>query len=312
MMNARHLRIALLAPALSLSSGALAQGRPAPARDSTVVVLLGTGTPAATPDASGPATAVVVGSRVLLFDAGPGVERRLAEAGLPFGRGSKVPTLFVTHLHTDHTLGLPDLIFTSWVMGRRTPLQAYGPRGLGRMVDHLMAAYAEDVRIRTDGLEHETRGGERVAVREIGAGVVYDSAGVRVTAIPVEHGSWPQAFGYRIDTPDRSIVISGDTRPTAALERAARGVDILIHEVYPESRLAPEQRPGGDDWPRYMRAFHTSDVELGRIAARVRPRLLILHHIVRMGGTDAELLRGVRVGGYAGRVVIGRDLDRYR
>jgi ribonuclease Z len=311
-MNRRYVRLIVIAAGLSLASIATAQGRPSPARDSTVVVLLGTGTPAPTPDASGPATAVVFGSRVLLFDAGPGVVRRLAQAGLPFGRGSKVPTLFITHLHTDHTLGLPDLIFTSWVMGRRTPLEAYGPRGLRGMVDHLMAAYAEDVRIRTEGLEHETRGGERVAVHEIGPGVVYDSAGVRVTAIPVEHGSWPQAFGYRIDTPDRSIVISGDTRPTAALERAARGIDILVHEVYPESRLAPEQRPGGDDWPRYMRAFHTSDVELGRIASRARPRLLILHHIVRMGGTDAELVRGVRAGGYTGRVVIGRDLERYR
>jgi len=311
-MTHRHIRLGLIAAGFPLASIAAAQGRPAPARDGTVVVLLGTGTPAPTPDASGPATAVVVGTRVFLFDAGPGVVRRLAEAGLPFGRGSHVPALFITHLHSDHTLGLPDLIFTSWVMGRRTPLAAYGPRGLRRMVDHLMEAYAEDVRIRTEGQEHETRGGERVAVREIGAGIVYDSAGVRVTAIPVEHGSWPQAFGYRIDTPDRSVVISGDTRPSAALEKAARGVDILIHEVYPEVRLAPEQRPGGDDWPRYMRAFHTSDVELGRIAARARPRLLILHHIVRMGGTDAELLRGVRAGGFTGRVVIGRDLERYR
>lgn len=283
---------------------------PAPAQapaDSTVVVLLGTGMPRPDPEASGPATAVVVGARVYLFDAGPGVERRLAAARLPI---NGVTALFLTHLHSDHTLGYPDLIFTSWVMGRRTPLQAYGPTGLRRMTHHLLAAWSEDIAVRTNGLERETPAGYRVAVHEIRAGVVYDSAGVRVTAIPVQHGEWREAFAFRIDTPDRSIVISGDTRPSDALA-AARGVDVLVHEVYPEARLAPEDRPGGEDWPRYMRAFHTSDVELGRIAAAAQPRLIILHHIIRMGGTDAELLAGVRSGGFTGRVVIGRDLERY-
>jgi ribonuclease Z len=260
------------------------------------------------PDASGPATAVVVGRRVFLFDAGPGVERRLAAAQLPI---DGVTALFLTHLHTDHTLGYPDLIFTSWVMGRRSPLQAYGPPGLRRMTDHLVAAWSEDIAIRTNGLEHEAPGGWRVAVHEIGAGVVYDSGGVRVTAIPVRHGEWRHAFAFRIDAPDRAVLISGDARPGEALAEAAREVDVLVHEVYPEVRLAPEPRPGGEEWPRYMRAFHTSDVELGRLAAAAQPRLLVLHHIVRMGGTDEELLEGIRRGGFTGRVVIGRDLERY-
>ena len=284
---------------------------PAPAQapvDSTVVVLLGTGMPRPDPDASGPATAVVVGRRVFLFDAGPGVERRLAAARLPI---DGVTALFLTHLHTDYTLGYPDLIFTSWVMGRRTPLQAYGPRGLRRMTDHLRAAWSEDIAVRTNGLEHEVPAGYRVAVHEIRAGVVYDSAGVRVTAIPVEHGEWRHAFAFRIDTADRSVVISGDTRPSDAVAAAAHGVDVLVHEVYPSTRLAPEDRPGGEDWPRYMRAVHTSDVELGRLAAAAQPRLLVLYHVVRMGGTDEELLAGVRAGGFTGRVVVGKDLERF-
>jgi ribonuclease BN (tRNA processing enzyme) len=274
----------------------------------TQVILLGTGTPYPDPATSGPATAVVVGGRVLLFDAGPGVMRRLRSANLPI---SGPEALFITHLHSDHTLGYADLILTSWVMRRRAPFPVYGPRGLQRMTDHLLAAYSEDIDIRENGLEHEVTGGYRVDVHEIRGGVVYEKDGVRVTAIAVEHGAWKAAFAYRIDTADRSIVISGDTRPSEELVKAASGVDILIHEVYSAARLKPEGRPGGGDWPRYCREYHTSDVELGALALRIRPRLLILDHIIRMGASDEELLAGIRAGGYKERVVIGRDLDRY-
>src|SRR5205085_3658455 len=160
----------------------------------TKVILLGTGTPYPDPAASGPATAVVVGKRVFLIDAGPGVMRRLKAANLPI---NGVEALFITHLHSDHTLGYPDLIFTSWVMGRRTPLEAYGPHGLKRMTAHLIAAYAEDIHIRTYGLERETPNGYRVAVHEIQPGIVYEKDGVRVRAIPVLHGSRKEADPYR-------------------------------------------------------------------------------------------------------------------
>ncbi len=304
MKRAAALTLPLLAAALAAPPW---QGTPGTARDSTVVVLLGTGFPRPNPDASGPATAVVVGRRVFLVDAGSGVERQLAAAHLPI---DGVAALFVTHLHSDHTLGYPDLILTSWVMGRRAPLEAYGPHGLAAMTDHILAAWSEDIRIRTEGLEHETPGGERVHVHEIGPGVVYDSGGVRVTAFPVEHGSWPEAFGFRFDTPGRVVVISGDTRPSEALVRASQGADVLVHEVYAERRTQPRGNEQAD-WPRYMRAFHTSDVELGALAARIRPRLLVLTHVIRRGAPDEELVADVRRGGFTGEVVVGRDLGRY-
>ncbi len=278
------------------------------ANDTTEVVLLGTGMPYPDPSASGPATAIVIGKRVLLFDAGPGVMRRLKAANLPINGPE---ALFITHLHSDHTLGYPDLILTSWVMRRAKPFPVYGPPGLRRMTRHLLAAFSEDIRIRTEGLEHEVPGGYRVNVHEIREGVVYNRDGVRVTAIRVPHGNWKYAFAYRIDTPDRSIVISGDTRPSELLIRASAGVDVLIHEVYSASHLKPEDRPGGDDWPRYNREFHTSDVELGAIAARIKPKLLILTHIIRMGATDLELIDAIRKGGFQGTVVIGKDLARH-
>jgi ribonuclease Z len=277
--------------------------------DSTVVLLLGTGFPRPLPNADGPATVVLVGSRVFLFDAGPDVMHQFAVAGLPL-RGPEA--LFITHLHSDHTIGLPDVMLTTWVMGRRRAIPTVGPPGLAKMVDALVTAYAEDIDIRTHGLEHDAEDGWRLAVREATSGVVYDSGGVRVTAFKVLHGSWPTALGYRIDTPGRTIVISGDTRPSDDLVREASGVDVLVHEVYPDSIYAAQRGARlGDTTNDYFRAFHTSDVELGRLAARAQPKLLVLTHIVRMGATDDALLRGVRTGGFTGSVVVGKDLGRY-
>jgi len=274
----------------------------------TEIILLGTGTPYPDPNSAGPATAVVVDGRVFLFDAGAGVMRKLNAAKLPL---SGPEAVFITHLHSDHTLGYADLILTSWIVRRAKPFPVFGPRGLQRMTNHLLAAYSEDIEIRTNGLEHEVPGGYQVKVHEIQVGVVYEKDGVRVTAIAVHHGTWKHAFGYRIDTPDRSIVISGDARPSEALVKAAQGVDVLIHEVYSAAGLKPEDRPGGKDWPQYCREFHTSDVELGALAARIQPKFLILDHTIRFGASDEELLAGLRTGGYAGKAVVGKDLDRF-
>lgn len=282
-------------------------GPPLPGGDTTLVITLGTGTPVPNPARNGPATAVTVGQRVFLFDAGPGVMRQAAAAGLPI---DGVTAAFISHLHTDHTAGLPDLIYTTWTMGRALPLRLHGPPGLRRMTDHILAAWSEDTTIRVTGLERGRPGGYRLDVREASAGVLYDSGGVRVTAIPVPHGDWEHAIGWRIDTPRRSVVISGDARYSEALEQAA-GVDVLVHEVYIEARVAPEPRPGGEMWPEYMRANHTSDGELGGLAARARPRLLLLSHVLFMGGTEQELLDGIRRAGFTGRVVVAADLGRY-
>lgn len=274
----------------------------------TTLVMLGTGMPRPDPACFGPATAVVYDGRVFLFDAGAGVMRRMAAAGLSI-RGPEA--VFITHLHSDHTLGYPDLILTTWVMGRRDKLQTYGPRGLKKMTKHILAAWDEDIHVRIEGLERQTKTGYKVDVHEFDSGVVYDKDGVRITAIPVEHGCWKQAYGFRIDTPDRSIVISGDTRPTPGIVEASRGVDVLVHEVYPQSQVMPELRIGGEVWPSYMREFHTSDLELGVVAALAKPKLLVLHHIVRHGAEDDELLAGIRAGGFKGPVAVARDLDRF-
>jgi len=276
--------------------------------DSTLVVLLGTGTPVPDPNAAGPATAVVVGNRLFIVDAGAGVERRLSAAGLS---NTNIEGVFITHLHSDHVLGYSDLIFTSWVFGREKPLRVFGPPGLKRMTDHLIAAFAEDIDVRTNGFEYAVPNGYKVRAREVKPGVIYDSAGVRVTAFPVVHGSWKYAYGYRFDTPGRSVVISGDTRESESLVRAAAGVDVLVHEVVVLSAL--RQPPGGfgGNIVRYMSSFHTPDKKLGELAARAKPKLLVLSHIVPTGVADSLLIAGIRSGGYTGKLAVGHDLDRY-
>jgi len=302
------LLVAALSGAAPPRAALEAQAPPAP---KTELILLGTGTPVPDPNAWGPASAIVVGERLFLVDAGAGVTRRLAAAGFP--RVKEIEAAFLTHLHSDHTLGYPDLVFTTWIMGRRGPLVAFGPRGLRRMTRLLLDAWREDIDVRVKGLERETAEWLRVDVREIGATrteAVYEREGVTVTAVPVPHGDWP-AFAFRFDTPGRSITIGGDTAPGPALAEAARGTDVLVHEVYNSARVAPEARPGGEHWPEYLRAMHTSDLELGRLAASIRPDLLVLHHVLRLGGTDEEILAHIRQAGYTGRVAIGKDLERY-
>ncbi|MHB1312297.1 MAG: MBL fold metallo-hydrolase [Gemmatimonadaceae bacterium] len=307
---ARHagaIALALL-PAVVHGQRVFPGATPRDTSSTTHLIVLGSGTPIPDPARAGPAYAVTYGTRVFLFDAGAGVMRRVAAAGLPIDGFTAV---FLTHLHSDHTLGLPDVIHTSWVMGRARPMPVIGPPGTSAMVDNIQAAWAEDIRIRTEGMERGHKGGQLVNVHESTGGVVYDSAGIRIRAVPVKHGSWPVAFAFRIDTPDRSIVLGGDTAPSAALEEAARGVDLLVHEVYNSRRVAPELRPGGVSWPQYLREFHTSDEELGAIAARAKPGQLILSHVLHFGGPMSEIEAGVRRGGFTGTLVVAKDLDRF-
>ncbi len=278
----------------------------------TKLVLLGTGTPRLDPVRFGAASAVVAGGKAYLVDAGVGIVRRTAAAhanGIEELTPANRSTVFITHLHSDHTLGLPDLILSPWVVGRKEPLTAYGPQGLARMTKNILSAYSEDIDIRTRGLEHGNTTGYKVHTHEIAPGEIYKDENVTVTAFHVHHGSWKEAFGYRFQTKDRLIVFSGDTAPCEELVTAAAGADVLVHEVYETDEASPENRAGGDDWAGYMRSYHTSALELGAIAARCQPKLLVLIHVLRRSTTDPQLIDEIRKGGFPGPVVIGNDLD---
>jgi ribonuclease BN (tRNA processing enzyme) len=270
-------------------------------------VLLGTGTPNADPDRAGPALAVVVNDTAYLVDAGPGVVRRAAGAARRGVRALDAPRLtrvFITHLHSDHTVGLPDLIFTPWVLERATPLEVFGPPGIDEMVAHIEAAWTADVRRRIDGLQPQNTTGWEVRAHVVGPGVVYEDANVKVSAFAVPHEDWAHAYGYRFETADRVVVVSGDTRPSDAVVDACGGCDVLVHEVYSDAGFA--SRP--PEWQRYHAKAHTSATELAALAARARPQLLVLTHQLFWGVSVETLLAEVRAG-YDGRVVSGSDLD---
>ena len=276
--------------------------------NTTRIVLLGTGTPNADPERSGPSVAVVVNGTPYLVDCGPGVVRRAAaayQAGIGGLAVQRLNRVFLTHLHSDHTAGYPDLLLTPWVLERTEPLDVYGPPGVLEMTGHVRAAYQCDVRERLEGLEPANPTGYATTVHEIEPGLVYQDGNVRVEAFPVRHGSWP-AFGFKFHTPDRAIVVSGDTAPAEQIVEQSRGCDVLIHEVYsaaafPKIALA---------WQRYHAQVHTSSYELARIAARARPGLLVLYHQLFWGSSEDELLDEIAAV-YDGPVVSGRDLDVY-
>jgi ribonuclease BN (tRNA processing enzyme) len=276
----------------------------------TRVVMLGSGTPNADPDHSGPAVAIVVGSAVYLVDAGPGIVRRAALAAKTDSIAAlDLPNLnrvFITHLHSDHTVGLPDLMFTPWVKDRTVPLDVYGPPGTKRMVDLLEQAYSEDVEIRLHGGEPSNKTGYAATPHDVNPGVVYRDSNVTVTAFAVEHGRWPHAYGYAFKTRDRTIVVSGDTRATDAVVKACNGCDVLVHEVFSAERLKKRTA----DWQAYHNAYHTSTYALGDLATRARPKLLVMYHLLGWGDDDAELVRQVRTR-YKGQVVPAHDLDVY-
>ncbi len=297
------LALALLGAPLPTASGQTASPR------STTVILLGTGTPIADPDRSGPGVAIIVNGNSYLVDAGPGIVRRAAAAarrGHPELTPENLTRVFVTHLHTDHTLGLPDLIFSPWVLERTRPLSVFGPPGIDSMTAYLSLAYQKDVQVRLDGLEPANTTGYAVNTTVVSPGVVYRDSNVTVTAFGVAHGSWDFAFGYRFETADKVIVVSGDTRPTEAMTEQCRGCDILIHEVYSAARL-PSRPP---EWQRYHRSFHTSTLELAEIADRARPKLLVLYHQLFWGVSGDDLVAEIHAR-YTGRVVSGSDLDEF-
>jgi ribonuclease Z len=275
------------------------------------VTLLGTGDPIPRIDRFGPATLVEVGGQELLFDVGRGTTQRLVQMNIAL---SAIDAVFLTHFHHDHLVGLPDIWMTGWIpppFGRRSvPFEVWGPTGTASLLKNLEEAFVLNTRIRIPDELLSPAGIEMVAHEFDADGVIYEKDGVKVTAFAVDHGDLIKpAYGYRIDYDDRAVVISGDTRFDRNLIAAAKGADLIVHEV----ALASDELLASSEQFRRIVAHHTTPEEAGIVFAEVAPKLAVYTHLVMLSSRTIpeaplpSLITRTRTN-YNGPLVIGEDL----
>jgi ribonuclease Z len=309
----RRLLIAVVIGLLVCDSVVRSQAVTAPSGSNFKVILLGTaGGPTINPERLGISTLVVAGQEQLLFDAGRGLTFGLARLSIP---ASTVTKVFLTHLHSDHIVSIPELYLFPWAsQGRKTPLQIWGPEGTAAMAEKLKDAFAFDIHIRRDVDEKFSADGAAIVATDVGEGIVYEASGVKVTAFLVDHGPVKPAFGYRVDYAGHSVVISGDTKPNDNLVKFARGADVLIHEVGRSKSDPALIGPADESLPgiggvtrgqaRTIADHHTDAAEASRVFQQINPRLVVFSHA---NASPVDTLATVRRE-YAGRVEFGSDL----
>ena len=270
--------------------------------DTTKLVILGSGTPEPSPFQSGCSLAIIVFDTSYIIDFGPGLVRKAAAMSPTYGgnikglEGINIRYAFLTHLHPDHTIGYPDLILTPWwAIGREKPLEVYGPNGITQMTDYILKAYGQTNNQESLVNTHEF-------TKE---GVIYQDKYVKVEAFPVLH--IPNSWGFRFTTPDKVIVISGDTAPSEKVVEYSKGADLLVHEVYAKKGF---DIMWANDEARQLwhKSNHTSAYELGEIARKINPKLLVLYHIIYWGASEQDLIDEISEK-YKGRFIVGKDLD---
>ena len=273
-----------------------------PAFGAIDVVLIGTGFPRPNPDHAAACTVIDLGDEWFVVDAGRGATMRIAATTLDY---AKMRAVFLTHFHSDHTAGLPDLFIASWMFGRKArPLELYGPRGTRRLSDAMLAFFADDIHYRRDLLEAQPAGGATIHTHESGEGVIFDDGKVKVTAFVEDHRPVVPALGYRFESGGKIIVVSGDTRPNDNLLKFARGADILVMEAYLPEFFDKVDTP---EVAARLKHYHTSAEEAGEIATKAGVKTLVLTHLVGRDD-DAFFKRASKT--FKGKVIVGRDLLR--
>ena len=276
----------------------------------TKLIILGSGTPNPDPERYGSGYAIIVNESAYIVDFGPGIVRRISAMSPSWGGEfssmelQKINIAFLTHIHSDHSGALADLILTPWIMGRDEPLKLYGPPGLNAMSKNITEAYIDDINYRLYGSQPANKLGYTTLVNEISEdGVIYKDENVKVIAFKNAHGDFKNSFGFLFITDDKRILFSGDTAVSNNLMKYGKNLDILVHEVFSSETFVNKTK----DWQIYHQAHHTSSIDLGIIADELQPKKLVLSHILFWGASEESLLKDVRKN-FNGQAVIAKDL----
>jgi ribonuclease BN (tRNA processing enzyme) len=277
----------------------------------TRVVLLGTkgGPSVGKAGRSNPATLIMINDVPYLVDCGYGASKQLISAGVALNR---VRYIFITHQHSDHNLELGPLFYNAWITGLPVRFDAYGPPGLTEMTRDFFNYLKFDIDTR---IEDEGRADPRTLFTAHNfdkPGVVLTNDDVKVSACMVRHPPIKQAYAYRFDAKDRSVVISGDTAYAPELAEFAKGADVLVHEVMylPALEALLKRLPHAKRLREHLMASHTLPEDVGKIASQAGVKTLVLSHFVPGDDasiTDEQWAEGVRKH-FKGQVVVGKDL----
>ena len=276
----------------------------------TKLIILGSGTPNPDPERYGSGYAVIVNESAYIVDFGPGIVRRISAMSPTWGGDfpsmelQNINTAFLTHIHSDHSGALADLILTPWIMGRDAPLKLYGPSGLEAMSKNITEAYIDDINYRLYGSQPANELGFKTNVTEIvDDGSIYKDKNVEVIAFKNNHGDFKNSFGFLFITDDKRILFSGDTAVSANLKKYGNDLDILVHEVFSSETFVNKTK----DWQIYHQAHHTSSIDLGIIAAELQPKKLVMSHILFWGASEESILNDIGMN-FSGQAIIAKDL----
>ena len=269
------------------------------------IVLLGTGCPSPSHIRYGPSTLISTEKQKILIDAGSGVTQRLSEFGLV---PSEIDVILITHLHSDHIVDLYQLYISGWHTGRTKPFKIVGPKGIKKFFDKTVEAYSDELNLRVDWEKRPNHEGLDIEITEIEKEFVYESKGIKITSIEVQHQPVEPAYGYQVFVDDKKITYSGDTRYSINLEEASKDADYLIHEVFVSLNFDDKRMT--QDTLVNVKEYHSTPEDVGTLAQAANVKKLILNHFVPPV-FDEESLKAEISQYYDGEIIVGNDLDEF-